>query len=194
MIRKNAILITMLVLGMTIQAQTISVDNISVASGESATIGIKLKDGNTCLAAGFTIALPEGITLTGDATVGSKNHIVRMNQTGENTTKVAVFSLQNKTFDLKEDVPLMVGVKAEGDKGTYQCKVTGIEFSSLSDWFVSKSDVSFDMSITEDSNGINTISVNQEGKSRKIYSLTGQRLNRLKRGVNIVDGKKVIGK
>ena len=48
------------------------------------------------------------------------------------------------------------------------------------------------LSFDDDPDSINTIQMNDEESGNAIYNLAGQRLNKMQKGINIVNGKKVL--
>ena len=68
-------------------------------------------------------------------------------------------------------------------------KLTGILVYYVTGWFLMPISAS---AIVEDATGISSITNDVNGLDVQIYNLQGIRLNSLQKGLNIVDGKKIV--
>lgn len=187
----------MLLMTLTAQAQNISVSDVSVATDDMATMEIMLEGGAAFTASGFSIILPTGITfmekVADDEGRQHSTHQVRTLSGSGNTTKVAVYSLQNSSLSEKGSL-MKFRVKTNGNIGTFKGEITGIEFASLTEGLVTKPNITFNFSIKDNTEGILGVYDNDPNKPERIFNLAGQRLYQPQRGVNIINGKRVICK
>lgn len=195
--RKVLYSVVMLLVTMAAQAQKISINDMSVTANDMATIDISLEDGSAFTASGFSIVLPTGISfmekVSEEGERKHSSHQVRTYTNNDNVTKVAVYSLQNSS--LPENGSLMkFRVKADGNIGTFKGEIRGIEFSSLTEGLISKPDITFNISVMNNTEGIIEVEANGSGQPQRIFNLAGQRLYKPQRGVNIINGRRVICK
>ena len=150
--KKIKILSVFMMLGlMMASAQTVSVGNVAMNTNEPANIDVKLTGGSTYIAMGFSVELPDGFSFTGDVTNSTDSHVIRVLQQDATTTKVAVYSSQNLPFESNDFTLLSLQVNGGTKSGSYQGRITGIEFASASHALVTKSDVTFTITVSTSS-------------------------------------------
>lgn len=145
--KKMKILSVFMMLGLTVSAQTVSVDNVTLGANETSTVNIKLSGGSAFVATGFMVELPDGFTFTGDVTRGTDSHVTRTYLLNDQKTKVVIYSSQNMAFDAGTIDLMGLKVKAGNKTGTFQGKITGLEFASNSLSLSKKADVTFDINV-----------------------------------------------
>ena len=141
--KKFKILSVLMVLGLTASAQTISIDEVTVRVKEKKNVSIKLAGGSGYVASGFSVELPEGIVMTGDATNDIGSHIMKSNLKNDRAMKIAMYSSQNQSFSNTTTGLLSLEVTPNCKPGTYQGKISGIEFATNSYGLKKMSDVTF---------------------------------------------------
>ncbi len=206
--KKIKILSVFVMLGLMASAQTISVQ---VKSGWHPTIDVKLKGVSNCIAAGFSLTLPDGVSIvnsnTGNGTTSEEqfvtDHIVVSYQLNSTTTKAAIYSPTNSTFQSgwissgssNEDGTTLLGIEIKSDNilpGTYQGQLKNVELAYENHQLVKLSNVSFSFSLE----GISTDIVEVETDVQKEdvwYDLNGRKLpgKPVTKGIYIRNGHKV---
>lgn len=206
--KKIKILSVFVMLGLMASAQTISVQ---VKTGWLSTIDVKLKGVSSCIAAGFTLTLPNGVSIvnsnTGNETTSEEqfvtDHIVVSNQLDNTTTKAAIYSPTNSTFQSgwissgssNEEGTTLLSIEVKSDgilPGTYQGQLKNIELAYENHQLVKLSNVSFSFSLE----GISTDIIEVDTDIRKEdvwYDLNGRKLpgKPVAKGIYIRNGHKV---
>lgn len=149
-------IVSMLLLGLTVSAQTISVDEVTVRAKEKQNVSIKLTGGSGCVASGFFVELPEGIAMTGDATNDIGTHVMKTNLKNDNVMRVAIYSSQNQSFSNTTTSLLSLVVTPDCNPGIYQGKISGIEFATNSYGLKKMSDVTFNIVVDNAQGDVNS--------------------------------------
>jgi hypothetical protein len=207
---KKILSVTMLLaLCLTVSAQTISVQ---VKSGWRPTIDVKLKGVSNCIAAGFSLTLPNGVSIvnssTGNETTSEEqfetDHIVVSNQLDNTTTKAAIYSPTNSTFQsgwissgsTNGDGTTLLSIELKSDDilpGTYQGQLKNIELAYENHQLAKLSNVSFSFSIEGVSTDIYEVDTDIR-KEDVWYDLNGRKLpgKPNTKGIYIRNGHKVV--
>jgi len=149
-------IVSMLLLGLTVSAQTISVDEVTVRAKEKQNVCVKLTGGSGCVASGFFVELPEGIEMTGDATNDIGTHVMKTNLKNDNVMRVAIYSSQNQSFSNTTTSLLSLVVTPDCNPGIYQGKISGIEFATNSYGLKKMSDVTFNIVVDNAQGDVNS--------------------------------------
>ena len=106
--KKKILSVTMLLsMCVTASAQTLSVENVQVKAGQQSAVVVKLQGISNCIAAGFSIVLPEGAFKVNNSDLGYgatleeqfvADHVVVSNQLNSRTVKAAIYSPTNSIF------------------------------------------------------------------------------------------------
>lgn len=185
--RKTIILIMLaLVNSVVLKAQTLSVDETTIANNQRGEICIRLNNGGDYVASGFYVILPDGFTFTGNVQDVSKEHVVKTYIHDDNKVKVAVFSTNNDQL-CEADSLLALQIKTPKTPGIYQGTISGIEFASNSLELLYKSNVSFNIVVDESTSVELTV---PEGSDGSIYNVAGQQILQPENEVYIQEGKK----
>ena len=134
-----------MMLGLTASAQTISVDEVTVRAKAKENVSIKLTGGSGYVASGFSVELPEGIVMTGDVTNDIGSHIMKSNLKNDRAMKIAMYSSQNQSFSNTTTSLLSLELTPNCKPGTYQGKISGIEFATNSYGLKKMADVTFNI-------------------------------------------------
>jgi hypothetical protein len=175
--------------------------------GETASIELCMDNSATnltCLEA--EIQLPEGLSVVCDVTGNpvvtlyrnrTAVHEVLANVLNNGNLKLLVSSNDGALFNGNDGPFLSFRVRVEDDaqSGEYTVETVGesLLVNTNAEAFYSVGVKGYVL-ITDDPTGITTIDNGQQTTDNKIYNLAGQRLNKKQKGINIVGGKKVIGK
>ena len=147
---------------LTMSGTDISLDNIH--SYVACQMDVTLADGATL----------KGIELSDRARGFSKSY----SKIADNTYRVVVYSLGNEPFD--------------GNDGTLlKLNILGDQYSSISNALFTDGHKAYRLEVADIVDGVNGITPSPSKRDVEIFSLSGQKLNRLQKGVNIVNGKKV---
>ena len=133
----------------------------------------------------FEVELPEDMDITAMRINGQRmdNHQLIYNKVGENSYRVVALSLSNAVFKGSEGELLNISIDG---LNTNEVSVQNIHFVTKNG-----TDITFDaLSISGTVTGIANVR-NNEGDD-VIFDLQGRKLSKVQRGVNIVNGKKVI--
>ena len=128
----------------------------------------------------FNLELPDGTSITNDATMGeaTASHTLCMETLNNGDLLFILYSMNLNTF--KDGELLRIPITASGEA----VKLYTIRYADTDA-------VSY---VGEDiDTGIKTLS-NSPLKGENIYNVAGQRLSKMQRGINIKDGKKIIKK
>ena len=155
----------------------------------------------TCLEA--EVQLPEGLSAvlneSGDPVVTlyrnrSTVHEVLTNVLDNGNIKLLVSSIDGAVLKGNDGLLLTFCVRADEDAPTGECTIETVGESLLvsteAEAFYSVGVVG-NVFITDDPTDISDISENSES-SDAIYNLAGQRLSKKQKGINIVNGKKIL--
>lgn len=97
----------LLSLCVTMSAQTVSVEDVQVKAGQQSAVIVKLQGISNCIAAGFSLVLPNGAFKVNNSDLGYgatldesfvADHIVVSNQLNNRTVKAAIYSPTNSIF------------------------------------------------------------------------------------------------
>jgi len=183
-----------------------SLNPSDVLRGETTTMHIQLHPGDdNFTGCQFDLYLPEGLSVAEEdgfplVDIGSgttaRRHTVSTSVQPDGALRVVCYSNNNSVFNVTDQVSeiLTAVIKIAEDATEGECNialrnitlsrpdVTGV---NVSDWDGT--------SCTIVSSGIEDIMATS-GSATKVYSLSGQRLTAPRKGVNIVEGKKVVVK
>ena len=135
----------------------------------------------------FEVKLPENTDITAMRINGLRmnNHQILYNKVGDNRYRVAVLSLSNAVFKGNEGELLNISIEGQP---TNEISVHDILFVTKNGTGITFDDISLSETVT----GIANVDAN-EGNN-VVFDLQGRKLSKAQRGVNIVNGKKVVVK
>lgn len=175
--------------------------NIQMSPGETKQLTVFLDNTGDYCSFQFDLILPEGITVPydeenemymADIVPGrfTKTHSLGSNLLKSNRFRVIVYSIANKSIKGTSGAVVNITLKAD-DKlaiGDYTLKLENITLADAAEneYYPSDSESTVNVITT----GIKPILM--DGSSDKIYDLQGRRVNTVKKGIYIVNGKKLI--
>lgn len=175
--------------------------NIQMSPGETKQLTVSLDNTGDYCSFQFDLILPEGITVPydeenemymADIVPGrfTKTHSLGSNLLKSNRFRVIVYSIANKSIKGTSGAVVNITLKAD-DKlaiGDYTLKLENITLADAAEneYYPSDSESTVNVITT----GIKPILM--DGSSDKIYDLQGRRVNTVKKGIYIVNGKKLI--
>ena len=119
-------------------------------------------------------------------------HSISASQLPEGGERFVIVDMNNATFKTRKDAVAKVYYKISEtlEAGEYTGKITKMEFNTTADTGVEPEDIEFKIQIVPTKiNGLVT------GKTVKVsYNVAGQQTDGIQKGINIVDGKKVMVK
>ena len=183
--------IIILVLAMIIAnsyAQSLSVANIDAQTGEETELVVNLTEGTSMTALQFNLALPEGMTLAeSGVTLGAatNGHTLNIETLDNGDHLFVLYSMDLNPF--KDGELLRIPVKMGSTAVTSNGMLYTIRTATADAVSHTCNDVSWEMSTD-----INHVSSPKTIKST--YNLAGQKTDEMQKGINIVDGKKVMVK
>lgn len=177
----------------------IKVNPLTIAQGETADLEIVFESAEakyvgyqfdvTAEGLGFNIDLDEEEGYDGGSAL-AKSHTIAASEPTAGTYRFLCSSNKNATIKAGSNVLMTISLKADAElePGTYKVTISNIEFSD------GKSPYKFDpveatVTVTVPT-AINLTPTLSEGEGA-IYNLAGQQVE-MQKGINIVDGKKVI--
>ena len=131
---------------------------------------IQLRNAENYIAAQFDINLSDGETISNIVLNGSSNHDLHWKMIDANTCRVVVYSMTNTAF------------RANGDN-LFNIFINGGQRATISNEILIKG---------ENTTGIDAI--RKEAEDGKVYDLNGRQVNTPRKGVYIINGKKVVVK
>ena len=150
------------------------------AMANEATVNISGATGMTALQ--FCLQLPAGVTIdTSNATMceATAGHTLCIETLNNGNLLFILYSMNLNTFKDGEVLRIPININGEGTARLYNVRFADTEAVSYTG--------------EETATGIKTLS-NSPLKGENIYNVAGQRLNKMQRGINIKDGKKIIKK
>lgn len=157
-------------------------------NGDVTRVAVKINGSTAYVGAQMDIKLPAGVTLL-SATSGSSEHNLYQNTLADGTQRVVVSSMQNSALGTNGEAVVLLELAGKVDGNI-----------SIGNVFASDaSGIAYSIDGTgEGTTGIGGVDANKSLKD-KIYSVGGQMMKSLKKGVNILRGsdgstKKVLGK
>lgn len=169
-------------------AQSLSVSNIEAQAGEETELVVNLTGGTSMTALQFNLALPEGMTLAeSDVTLGAatNGHTLNVETLDNGDHLFVLYSMDLNPF--KDGELLRIPVKVNSIASSANGKLYTIRAATADAVSHTCNDVSWE--ITTD---INHVLSPKTIKST--YNLAGQKTDDMQKGINIVDGKKVMVK
>ena len=144
-----------------------------------ATMNISGATGMTALQ--FCLQLPVGVTIdTSNATLGSATdgHTLCMETLDNGDLLFILYSMDLNTSKDGELLRIPININGEGTARFYNVRFADTDAVSYAG--------------KETATGIASPKSSPKGKDLKIYNLAGQRLNKMQRGINIKDGRKIL--
>ena len=128
----------------------------------------------------FNLELPEGATITNETTMGeaTNRHTLCIETLDNGDNLFILYSMDLNTFSDGELLRIPVSI-TDGTARLYNIRFADTDAVSYAGKDIET--------------GIKTLS-NSPLKGENIYNVAGQRLNKMQRGINIKDGKKIIKK
>ena len=144
-----------------------------------ATVNISGATGMTALQ--FCLQVPAGVTIdTSNATLGSATdgHTLCMETLDNGDLLFILYSMDLNTSKDGELLRIPININGEGTARFYNVRFADTDAVSYAG--------------KETATGIASPKSSPKGKDLKIYNLAGQRLNKMQRGINIKDGRKIL--
>lgn len=170
------------------RAQSLSVANIEAQTGEETELVVSLSEGTSMTALQFNLALPEGMTLAeSDVTLGAatNGHTLNVETLDNGDHLFVLYSMDLNPF--KDGELLRIPVKVNSIASSANGKLYTIRAATADAVSHTCNDVSWEMTTN-----INHVSSPKIIKST--YNLAGQKTDDMQKGINIVDGKKLMVK
>jgi len=170
------------------RAQSLSVSNVEAQTGEETELVVNLTGGTSMTALQFNLALPEGMTLAeSDVILGAatNGHTLNVETLDNGDHLFVLYSMDQNPF--MDGELLRIPVKMGSTAATSNGKLYTIRTATADAVSHTCNDVSWEMTTN-----INHVSSPKIIKST--YNLAGQKTDEIQKGINIVDGKKVMVK
>ena len=175
-----------------VNAQTVSVASIEATAGEQKALTVSLSDASSATAMQFNLSLPANVTIneSGCALGGAaNNHTLRVNRMDNGNYLFVIFSMDFKK--LGNGTLLTIPVIFANDATSGNGNLFTVRSSTSDAASHQHKNATFAVNVnTSDIKGIRTNGV----KNGIIYNLRGQKLVSPKKGINIIDGQKVLVK
>ena len=169
-------------------AQSLSVANIEAQTGEETELVVSLMEGASMTALQFNLALPEGMSLAeSDVTLGAatNGHTLNVETLDNGDHLFVLYSMDQNPF--MDGELLRIPVKMGSTAATSNGKLYTIRTANADAVSHTCNDVSWEITTN-----INHVSSPKTIKST--YNLAGQKTDDMQKGINIVDGKKLMVK
>ena len=175
-----------------VNAQTVSVASIEATAGEQKTLTVSLSDAASATALQFNLSLPANVTINeSGCALGSaaNNHTLRVSRMDNGNYLFVIFSMD--FTKLSNGTLLTIPVIFANDAASGNGNLFTVR-SSASD-AVSHQHQNASFAVNVNTSDIKNIKTN-DVKKGIIYNIRGQKLATPQRGVNIIDGQKVLVK
>ena len=173
-------------------AQTLSVASVEATAGEQRTLTVKLSDAASATALQFNLSLPANVTINeSGCALGSaaNNHTLRVNRMDNGNYLFVIFSMDFKK--LGNGTLLTIPVIFANDATSGNGNLFTVRSSASDAVSHQHQNASFAVNVnTSDIKNIRTSGV----KNGIIYNVRGQKLASPQKGINIIDGQKVLVK
>ena len=128
----------------------------------------------------FNLGLPNGTSITNDATLGTATdeHTLCIETLDNGDCLFILYSMNLNTFKDGEVLRIPININGEGTARLYNVRFADTDAMSYAG--------------KETATGIASPKSSPKRKDLKIYNLAGQRLNKMQRGINIKDGRKIL--
>lgn len=173
-------------------AQTLSVASIEATAGEQKVLTVSLSDASSATAMQFNLSLPANVTINeSGCALGSaaNNHTLRVNRMDNGNYLFVIFSMDFKK--LGNGTLLTIPVIFANDAASGNGHLFTVR-SSASD-AVSHQQQNATFAVNLNPTDIKSIRTNGV-KNGIIYNVRGQKLASPQKGINIIDGQKVLVK
>jgi hypothetical protein len=175
-----------------VNAQTVSVASIEATAGEQKALTVSLSDAASATAMQFNLSLPANVTINeSGCALGSaaNNHTLRVNRMDNGNYLFVIFSMDFKK--LGNGTLLTIPVIFANDAASGNGHLFTVR-SSASD-AVSHQQQNATFAVNVNPTDIKSIRTNGV-KNGIIYNVRGQKLASPQKGINIIDGQKVLVK
>ena len=175
-----------------VNAQTVSVASIEATAGEQKALTVSLSDASSATAMQFNLSLPANVTIneSGCALGGAaNNHTLRVNRMDNGNYLFVIFSMDFKK--LGNGTLLTIPVIFANDATSGNGNLFTVRSSASDAVSHQHQNATFAVNVnTSDIKNIRTSGV----KNGIIYNVRGQKLASPQKGINIIDGQKVLVK
>ena len=170
-------------------AQSLKVADINTEAGWNERITVSVEGAAQMTALQFNLSLPEGFTLAGDITLGSaaQGHTMSISPLASGDLLVVIYSLNQGTF--ADGALLTIPVIAAEDAASGEARLYTVRTATVGAVSHTLSDVTFALNVANDDNSITPLN---SQSSTEVYDLMGRRVEKMEKGIYIVNGKKVV--
>ena len=175
-----------------VNAQTVSVASIEATAGEQKTLTVSLSDASSATAMQFNLSLPANVTINESGCAlgnAANNHTLRVSRMDNGNYLFVIFSMDFKKLGNGAllTIPLVFADDATSGNGN----LFTVRSSTSDAASHQHQNATFAVNVnTSDIKSIRTNGV----KNGIIYNLRGQKLVSPQKGINIIDGQKVLVK
>ena len=173
-------------------AQSLSVQPIEVQTGEQTEMVVSLAGGTSATALQFNLQLPEGVTAeTSSATLGSATdgHTLSVQTLDSGDLLFILYSMDFNAF--KDGELIRIPVTAGSTETTSNGKLYTVRTATADAVSNTCEEAAFVVTIKAPT-AIKSVLSNEPSKS--VYNVNGQQISNTQKGINIVDGKKIMVK
>ena len=158
-----------------------SVGEVKMAAVEgvaSKKIAIQLSSTNKYAACQMDVNIPAGVTVTSSSIEGLQNHSLYSAEQTDGTLRLVVSSLENAVMDTEGNATIYLEVEGNNAEAITVSNVTAADVAGATYNIVDKGEAT----------GINGVvsNANSESLKQRIYSVGGQMMDGVKKGINII--------
>lgn len=180
-------------------------NNLEIAPGETKTLEVCLDNESKYCSFQFDLILPDGLSVVsttdedGEVSYNAQvvtsrctNHVLADNLLNGNRFRVVVFSLTNKNITGKTGPVVTISLKADNNLalGEQTLRLENMTLATADEKEYYPANTESKVNVV--STGIENIKI--DPAAQKIYNLQGIKVNKVTKGVYIVNGKKVVKK
>ena len=175
-----------------VNAQTVSVASIEATAGEQKALTVSLSDASSATAMQFNLSLPANVTINeGECALGSaaSNHTLRVSRMDNGNYLFVIFSMD--FTKLSNGTLLTIPIIFANDAISGNGHLFTVRSSASDAVSHQHQNATFAVNVnTSDIKNIRTSGV----KNGNVYNVRGQKLASPQKGINIIDGQKVLVK
>ena len=180
----------------------LSVKDVAISKDGTATMEIELSNTDEITAMQFDLLLPEGLSVAKNErdrlvfgrTMRTEDHSLMMQENEPGEYRVLLYSTNLYLIEGNAGPFMTLKIQAASDlqEGTVLTgQLTGILLTQTDETRLTPADVTFNVTVAKDANGITQIRAEKKTDDT-IFDLSGRRVKRMKKGVYIRNGKKVL--
>lgn len=142
-------------------------------------LAIRLNSANLYVACQMDVKVPEGVTVMGESIEGMGEHSLYTAKHADGTLSLVISSLENAVIDTKGNATIYLDVEGNGAESITVSNVTAADAAGATYSILGKNEAT-------GIDGVNSTNNSSMGLKERVYSVGGQMMDSLKKGINII--------